>query len=516
MNKKAYITTPIYYASGDPHIGHAYTTVLADVLNRYKKLFGYETFFVTGTDEHGQKISLKAIENNLSPKEFVDKCSLKFKELFSTLGIKYDKFIRTTDDNHIKLVQDVFEQLYNDGHIYLDNWSGYYCIQCEETKNESEIVNKNGELYCNIGHKITLKNEESYFLNIKNESNWLKKYFDTYPNFVIPNYRINELKNNFLSNLLDLSISRTTIDWGIHIKQNPKHIVYVWLDALLNYLSALGYNSSNDTNYKKFWQDPNTEKIQLMSKEITRFHCIYWPLMLKYLNLNFPTTILSHGWIVTKEGKMSKSLGNIINPYDLINKYSRDCVRYFLVKELPIHKDGIFSYDLLEETINSDLANNIGNLISRTIGMLNKYTNSVIPEYKGPILIDDKDIELKMINTVKLVEKNVNDLQLDLCLVNILELIKDANKYIENNKPWELFKNNNLNELHSLLTHLSLVIQLIIYLLSPVLIDGVKEMSLQMNINFNDLNIAKILNFKSLDNCKVNASTPIYKRLINN
>lgn len=513
MSKKFFVSTPIYYASGKPHIGHAYTTIIADVLKRYKKLFGYETFMVTGTDEHGQKIEANALKNNMTPQAYVDQASEVFKDLFKLLGIDYDCFIRTTNPDHEKLVQEIFTEMYDKGYIYEANWKGYYCVQCEETLTEGQIVKKNDGLYCSVGHKIVEKNEDSYFFKMSGEAEWLKQYYHDHPKFIIPEARVHELENNFLNNLTDLSISRTTISWGIPVLQNPKHVVYVWLDALFNYLSALGYRTNHDENYQKFWADKNSERLHLMSKEITRFHCIYWPIFLKSLDLNQPTTILSHGWIVTKEGKMSKSLGNVIDPIDLVNRFGRDALRYFLIKDIPTYKDGVFSEDIYIELINADLANNIGNLVSRTIGMLKKYTNQVIPAYQGIVLADDQIIEQSIKTTIREVYDYVSSYQLEKVIISIVEMIKTANKYIEDNKPWELNKEGKTKELHSLLTHLAKVIEVSICLLSPVLIDGTKQMASQMNISFETLDYNNLTNMHSLDNLKVNESSPIYARI---
>lgn len=512
MSKKFYITTPIYYASGNPHIGHAYTTLLADTINRYKKLIGYDTYFVTGMDEHGQKIENLAKEKNMSEQDFVDMNSQKFKDLFELLGIKYDYFIRTTDHKHVELVQKIFTQMFNNGDIYLDHWKGYYCVSCEENYNLNQIKNIDGKLYCNVGHPITEKNEESYFFKMTKYALWLQEFLEQNENFVTPRHRVTELQNNFLNNLTDLSISRTSINWGIPILENNKHVIYVWLDALFNYLSALNYLTDDDSKYQKFWNDPNSEILHLMSKEITRFHCIYWPIFLKSLNLNLPTRILAHGWIVTKEGKMSKSLGNVIDPIAIVNEFSRDALRYFLIKEIPTYRDGIFSYDNFIEIINSDLANNIGNLINRTIGMLNKYTDGIIPNYEGIVNTLDENIENGIKNIFNNLEPYISEYRLDEILELVITLVKDSNKYIEETKPWELNKNGQIKEIKSILTHLSLVIQAVLFVLSPVLIDGTNELAKQMNIDLNKLNIEKCLDFNSLNGTKVNIATPVYPR----
>lgn len=512
MAKKFFISTPIYYASGNPHIGHAYTTILADVINRYKKLIGYETFFITGMDEHGQKIETLAKNSNVSNQEFVDINAKKFQSLFNLLGIEYNCFIRTTNPNHIAMVQKIFSQMMKNDDIYLDQWKGYYCVSCEENYTIGQIHEKDGKLYCNVGHEIVEKNESSYFFRMSKYADWLQKFLKSHPNFVVPNHRINELQNNFLNNLTDLSISRTSITWGIPILENHQHVIYVWLDALFNYLSGLGYLSNDDSNYQKFWLDNETEKLHLMSKEITRFHCIYWPIFLKSLNLNLPTQILAHGWIITKEGKMSKSLGNVIDPIALVNTYSRDAFRYFLIKEIPIYRDGIFSYENFVETINSDLANNVGNLVNRTIGMLKKYTNGTIPEYKGCINSQDVIIEEKIHALIQNLPTFINNYQLDELIIQCIELIKIANKYIEDVKPWELYKDNKISELESLLTHLGLVIQTTILVLSPILIDGTKSMAEQMNIDFSTISLENCLDFSSLNGLIVNSASPIYTR----
>ena len=399
--KRIYITTPIYYSSGKPHIGHAFTTILADVLARYKKKIGHDVFFMTGMDEHGQKIEEKAKELKQTPKELVDSCAKVFKDLWNLLGIDYSYFIRTTDQYHIKAVQNIFTTLYNKGFIYLGMWEGLYCVSCEENYTKNQAVKKEDDknFYCAVGHKLSLREEESYFLKIKQ----FKKYISSFlhdENLVYPASRVNELFNSFLNNedFDDLSISRSNFTWGIPIKENPKHVIYVWLDALSNYITGLGYTQKNDEKFKKYWESQDCEIIHLMAKEITRFHCIYWPIMLEMLGLRKPTHYISHGWIITDKGKMSKSLGNVLDPIYFVNKYGRDAFRYYLAKEISIRDDSIFSEELFIGVFNKDLANTIGNLVNRTIGMVKKYVDGVMPKFSEPKSKENKSFLNKILD----------------------------------------------------------------------------------------------------------------------
>lgn len=517
MNKKFFISTPIYYSSGKPHIGHAYTTLIADALAKYKKIFGYDVFFVTGMDEHGQKIQEKALELNLNPKSFVDKISLEFLALWKKLKIDYSFFIRTTQMQHEESVQKAFSILFNKDKIYLDEWKGFYCVSCEENYALSDIkTDECGNKKCTLGHSLVEKKEESYFYKMKESADFLKQYYKDHPQFIIPKDRVNELLNNFINNLEDLSISRTSFDWGIPIKENPKHVIYVWLDALLNYVTATGYLSDDDSLFKKFWEDENTEIVHLLSKEITRFHCIHWPIFLKDLGIRLPTTILSHGWIVTKEGKMSKSLGNVIDPVDVINKYGVDAFRFYVLSELPVLRgDSVFSYENLEETYNTNLANNYGNMVSRTLGMLKKYTDSTIPLYVDINSEWDIKIQDKLQKTIKNTKESIDSLLVDKAIANVIDLLYDANKYIEELKPWELYKNNNIQQLHNLLFNLTKVIQLSTILLSPILVEGYVEVQKQMNFNDEILKLQNFNNNQLLQNHKVLDSQPIFVRINN-
>ncbi len=516
-NKKVYITTPIYYASGNPHIGHSYTTVLADSLARSKKLIGNDVFFLTGMDEHGQKIFEKAQKENKQPHQFVDEIATKFQQLWKDLDINYNVFARTTSKQHCDLVEKVFQIYTEKNFIYLDNWEGLYCVQCEENYTKSQAVKHEDDdcLYCKVGHKLSYKKEQSYFLKISQFENWLKEYLINHPTFIYPNNRLKELNNNFINQgLTDLSISRTTYDWGIKIPNDDKHVVYVWIDALMIYLSGLGYLSNDDKNYQHYWNDKSCEIIHLMSKEITRFHCIYWPIMLEMLNIRKPTHIISHGWIITDKGKMSKSLGNVIDPFEYIQNYGSDALRYFLVKEISLENDGIFSKDLFVNCFNNDLANNYGNLVSRTIGMLTKYSNKVVNKPDNQYF-DNNDNEL--ISFAKAIiskcVEHINNNKLQQMIIDIMTLGDHANKYIEDKKPWVLFKENKTNEINAFLYTLINVVRIMTFFLSPILTKGTKQAISQLNLSNEQLSINLIDKFELLDKHTVNESSPIYLRI---
>ncbi len=514
MNKKTfYISTPIYYPSGKPHVGHAFTTILGDVIAKYKALIGYETFFLTGTDEHGKKIEEGAAKLNMSTIDFVDMNVKVFVDLWEKLGVNYSKFIRTTNIQHIRTVQKVFTEYNNKGLIYLSDWKGKYCVSCEENILPKDIKIENGVECCSVGHPLTETSESSYFFKMSQFEDWIKEEFKKNPNWISPESRVNELTNNFLdAKLQDLSISRTSFSWGIQIVENPKHIMYVWLDALFNYITALDYLQPDDSLFQKFWANENAEVVHLLSKEITRFHCVYWPIFLHALGLRLPTKILSHGWIVTKTGKMSKSFGNVIDPIAICDEYGRDALRYYLIKDMSLVNDNIFTEETMVGTYNGDLANNVGNIISRTLGMLKKYTNSVIPSLSSNLDAKDKELleAIKHLNTKA--PEYINELAPAKVLEAVQDLINVANKYIEEKKPWELNKEGNIEAVNNLLNLLSNVVRVVFYWLQPVLVDGIKMASEQFNLDFSKISFEDINNLKALDNHQVGSSSPIYAR----
>ena len=460
--KTFYITTPIYYPSGKFHIGTAYTTVAADALKRYKTLQGYDTYLLTGLDEHGQKIENIAKEKGVRPQEYVDEMAKLAKQLWEKMDIQYDNFIRTTDKKHEEVVEEIFDRFMESGDIYKGEYEGLYCIPCETFFTHTQLVNGKCP---DCGREVKPMKEEAYFFNMKKYADRLLKYYEEHPDFVKPEYRKMEMINNFIKpGLEDLCVSRTTFDWGIKVRKDSKHVVYVWLDALTNYITALGYLSEDDSLFKKYWP----ANVQIVGKDIARFHLIYWPIFLMALGLEIPKTIFVHNWILMKDGKMSKSKGNVVYPELLIDRYGLDSLKYFLLRELPVSQDGIFSPESFVDRYNFDLCNDLGNLVNRTIGMINKYFLGKLPEYKGTLNDNDEEIEKFMIQQVEKLNEKMEDLQFGNALAQIWEMIARTNKYIDETAPWILAKDPTLKEkLASAMYHIAENLRIIATLLKP-------------------------------------------------
>ena len=399
-----YITTPIYYPSGKLHIGNSYTTIACDAVARYKRLMGFDVFYLTGVDEHGQKIEKKAEELGVDPQEYVDKMAADVKKLWNTLDISYDKFIRTTDDYHKTAVQKIFQQLLDQGDIYLGEYEGWYSVSDEEYFTETQLAevyrDEEGKVIggkAPSGHEVELVKESSYFFRMSKYADRLVEYYDEHPEFIQPESRKNEMLNNFIKpGLEDLAVSRTTFKWGIPVTASPEHVVYVWIDALSNYITALGYGSDDDSLFQKYWP----ADVHMVGKEIVRFHTIYWPIMLMALDLPLPKKIFGHGWLMMKDGKMSKSKGNVVYPEMLVERYSLDALRYYLLRAVPFGSDGVFTPEDFVSRLNYDLANDLGNLLNRTIAMINKYCDGLVPDYASKVTPFDSELSTTAANVV--------------------------------------------------------------------------------------------------------------------
>lgn len=462
MSKKTYyISTPIYYPSGKLHIGHSYTTVAADAVARYKRLKGYDVMFLTGTDEHGQKIQRKAEEKGVTPKAYVDDIVSGIKDLWKLMKITNDKFIRTTDDEHVEAVQKIFKKLYDQGDIYKSDYEGWYCTPCESFWTKTQLVDGKCP---DCGREVELTKEESYFFRLSKYQDRLIKWIEENPDFIQPVSRQNEMLNNFLRpGLEDIAVSRTTFNWGVPVTFDEKHVVYVWIDALSNYITALGYLSPDDEKFQKYWP----ADVHLVGKEIVRFHTIIWPAMLMALDLPLPKQVYGHGWLLLEGGKMSKSKGNVVDPQILVDKYGLDAIRYFLLREVPFGSDGVFSNEALINRINSDLANDLGNLVSRTIAMIDKYFGGIIPDEKQAGEFDNDLISLVK-ETPKKVEDLLDKLQFSTALTEIWKAISRTNKYIDETMPWVLAKDEaNKARLAQVMYNLAESLRIIAILLQP-------------------------------------------------
>ncbi len=502
MKEKFYLSTAIAYTSGKPHIGNTYEIVLSDAIARFKRLQGYDVYFQTGTDEHGEKIEIKAKDAGVSPKEFVDDVSKQIKDIWDIMNTSYDKFVRTTDENHERVVQHIFKYMYDKGDIYKGEYSGLYCTPCESFWTESQLVDGKCP---DCGRDVEEKCEEAYFFRLSKYQDQLEKYINEHPDFIQPVARKNEMINNFIKpGLQDLCVSRTSFSWGIPVDFDPKHVVYVWLDALTNYITNIGYDIDSQTDqFKKLWP----ADIHIIGKDIIRFHTIYWPCFLMSLDLPLPKKVFGHPWLIVGDGKMSKSKGNVIYADDLVNEYGVDAVRYYFLHEIPFASDGLFTKELLVERINGDLANILGNLVQRTISMGKKYFDGKVTNKN---IYDSVDEEF--INNINSLYDNVckkmDNLQVSDSLTEIFNLLRASNKYIDVTTPWTLAKDEaSRDRLETVLYNLLEAIRVSAVLLNPFLTETSENIFKQLNNSRNDFE------YLSSNSYELGEASPLFMRI---
>ncbi|QTH44710.1 methionine--tRNA ligase [Cohnella sp. LGH] len=516
-----YITTPIYYPSDKLHIGHAYTTVAGDAMARYKRLRGYDVRYLTGTDEHGQKIERKAQEAGKTPQQFVDDIVVGIQDLWRKLEISNDDFIRTTEPRHTKVVQDIFAKLLEQGDIYKGEYEGWYSIPDETYYTESQLVdverNADGVVVGgkspDSGHPVELVKEESYFFRMSKYADRLLQHYEDHPDFIQPESRKTEMINNFIKpGLEDLAVSRTTFNWGIPVPGDSKHVIYVWIDALSNYITALGYGTDTDEAYRKYWP----ADVHLVGKEIVRFHTIYWPIMLMALGVPLPKKVFAHGWLLMKDGKMSKSKGNVVDPVKLIDHFGLDAVRYYLLREVPFGADGAFTPENFVERINYDLANDLGNLLNRTVAMIDKYFGGEVPQFELGVTEFDGDLERTVLSAVEKVEAAMENMEFSVALSAIWTLVGRTNKYIDETKPWTLAKEEaDRAALASVMGHLAESLRVVSILIQPFLTNTPRLIWQQLGLTEGGLTEwESIRKFGAqLAGTKISKGDPIFPRL---